>query len=77
MQLNVLTIFFISFYFGGDFSVDCFVMFSVVPILYLSFLIANNFEIHMLIVDVCVCLSSAIVQYLNLCILCLELFHNI
>ncbi len=85
MQLNVLTIFFIFFYFVVvlvDFSVDCFVMFRVEPIfvcviIFLSFLIVTNFEIHTLIVDVCVCLNSAVIQYINLCILCLQLLHNI
>ncbi len=42
-----------------------------------SFLIVTNFEIHTLIVDVCVCLSSAVAQYIYLCILCLEPFNNI
>ncbi len=49
--------------FGCDFLVDCFVMFRVELIFYFfsSFLIVTNLEIHTLIVDVCVCLSSAVV----------------
>ncbi len=42
-----------------------------------SFLFITNFEIHALIVDVCVGLSAAVVQYIYLCIFCLEMFHNI
>ncbi len=45
--------------------------------MFLSFLIVTNFEIHTLIVDVCVCLSTVKIQYVNKCISYLDLFHNI
>ncbi len=55
-------------------------MFRIQPIFlmyFVSFLFITNFEIRALIVDVCVGLSSSVVQYVYLYIFCLEMFHNI
>ncbi len=43
-----------------DSYADYFYIFDI----HFTFLIVTSFEIHMLIVDVCVCLSPAVVQYI-------------